>query len=264
MLFQFNNFLAYLLVYNKVLNDPNHYKEYYMYRDKKIALVIPCYKVSKIINNVVQKVPKFVDNIYLIDDKCPENSVKNIKLKSKRIKKIYRKINGGVGAAVKDGYKFSLKDKNDITVRVDGDGQMDLKLIKNFINPIVNNKTEFTKGNRFMSLSFMKKMPPQRILGNIFFSFIGNIISKNYKIFDFLNGYTSIKNSALKKVIKTKLDDDYYFDTILIYQLIKLKIRISDIQMTAKYEDEKSNINIFSTGLTLLFKNIFFLIGLKN
>ena len=49
-----------------------------MYRDKKIALVIPCYKVSKIINNVVQKVPKFVDNIYLIDDKCPENSVKNI------------------------------------------------------------------------------------------------------------------------------------------------------------------------------------------
>jgi len=235
-----------------------------MYKTKKIGLVIPCYKVSKSINNVIKNIPNFIDNIYLVDDKCPENSLKNLKTKSKKIKKIFRSKNGGVGAAVKDGYKFSLRDKNFITVRIDGDGQMDLKLINNFIDPIIENRAEFTKGNRFMNMSFLKKMPPQRIVGNIFFSLIGNFVSRNMQIFDFLNGYTSIKYSVLKRVIKTNLDDDYYFDTILIYQLVKLKIKILDIKMKAKYENEKSNINIFSTGFSFLLKNIFFLIGLKK
>ena len=105
-------------------------------------------------------------------------------------------------------------------------------------------------------------MPVQRIIGNIF-SLIGNLVSRNIRIFDFLNGYTSIKNSALKKVIKTNLDDDYYFDTILIYQLIKLENRILDVKMTAKYENEKSNINVISTGF-FLNKEYTFLIGLKK
>jgi len=235
-----------------------------MYKNKKIGLVIPCYKVSKIINKVIKSIPDFVDKIYLVDDKCPENSVKKVKSKSRKLKKIYRSKNGGVGAAVKDGYTFSLKDKNYLTVRIDGDGQMDLKLIRNFIDPIINNKADFTKGNRFMDLTFLKKMPPIRIIGNILFSLIGNIITKKITIFDFLNGYTSIKNIALKKIIKTNLDNDYYFDTILIYQLVKLRLKILDIKMKAKYENEKSNINILTTGFSFLLKNIYFFLGIKK
>lgn len=235
-----------------------------MYKNNKVAVVIPCYKVSKFINHIISDIPKFVDNIYLVDDKCPENSVKNVKSRSKKIKRIYRKINGGVGAAVKDGYRFSLRDQNHITVRIDGDGQMDLSIIKKFIDPILQNKADFTKGNRFKDMTFLKKMPFTRIIGNILFSLIGNFITKNKNIFDFLNGYTSINNKSLKKVIKTNLDDDFYFDTSLIYQLNKLKIKILDVPIKAKYENEKSNVNIFTTGLTLFLKNLFFFLGIKK
>ena len=235
-----------------------------MYTNKKIALVIPCYKVSNKINNVIKKIPNFIDIIYVVDDKCPENSVRKIRSKSKKIKKIFRNINGGVGAAVKDGYRISLKNKNDITIRIDGDDQMDLKLIKNFIDPILNKEAEFVKGNRFMNLTFLQKMPFLRILGNIFFSLIGNLITRNINFFDILNGFTSIDNSALRKVIKTNLDDDFFFDSILIYQLFKLKIKILDVSIKAKYEDEKSNINILTTGILFLFKNLCFLLGIKK
>ena len=175
-----------------------------MYKNKKIAVVIPCYKVSKFINKVISDLPNFVDNIYLIDDACPEDSLNKIISKSKKIKKIFRRINGGVGAAVKDGYRYSLKDENHIIVRIDGDGQMDLKLIKCFIDPIINKKAEFTKGNRFTNITFVSKMPVLRILGNIFFSIIGNLMIKNFKIFDFLNGYTCINHLALNKILKKK------------------------------------------------------------
>ena len=235
-----------------------------MYRGKKIGLVIPCYKVSTIINKVIKNLPKFIDKVYVVDDRCPENSVKKIISKSKRIKKIYRKINGGVGAAVKDGYRLSVNDKNDITVRVDGDGQMDLKLIKYFIDPIIEKKADFTKGNRFKDFYFIKNMPNLRIIGNIFFSLVGVLVIKNFKVFDFLNGYTAISNFALEKVLKTNLDDDYYFDTILIYQLNNLRFNILDVPMKAKYENEKSNINILKTGISFMFKNLMFLLGIMK
>lgn len=234
-----------------------------MYKKKKIGIVIPCYKVDNFLNRVIKDIPNFVDKIYLVDDCCPEFSVKKVKSKSRKIKKIFRKINGGVGAAVKDGYQHSLKDNNYITVRIDGDGQMDLKLIKLFIDPIVDNNADFTKGNRFKNNTYLQKMPILRVFGNIFFSLLGILITRNNKIFDFLNGYTCIKNQSLKKVIKTNLDDDYFFDTALIYQLNKLKLRIMDIPMKAKYENEISNINIITTGFSILFKNIRLLLGLK-
>lgn len=235
-----------------------------MYKKKKIAIVIPCYKVSRLINNVIDDIPSFVDKIYVVDDKCPENSVKCIKSRSRKIIKIFRNKNGGVGAAVKEGYKYSLKDKNHITIRIDGDGQMDLKLIKYFMDPIIEDKGEFLKGNRFINLNIFKKMPFLRVIGNIFFSIIGNLITKNYKIFDFLNGYTSINNKALSRVIKKNLDDDYFFDTILIYQLSRLNIRILDVPMKAKYESEESNLNIVTTGISFIFKNLKFLLGFKK
>ena len=233
-----------------------------MYKNKKIAVVIPCYKVSKFINKVISKLPKFIDNIYVIDDACPDKSVKKIYSRSKKIKKIYRKQNGGVGAAVKDGYKHSLKDKNDITVRIDGDDQMDPKLIYKFIDPIINKKANFTKGNRFTNFNFLKEMPFLRIFGNTLFSLIGMILISNYKVFDFQNGYTSINNKSLKRVLKKKLDDDFFFENSLIYNLSKLKIKILDIDMKANYGKEESNLNIFSTGFTILYK--YLLLFLKN
>ena len=127
-----------------------------MYKNKKIAVVIPCYKVSKFINIVISKLPKYIDKIYVIDDACPDESVKKIYSKSKKIIRIYRKNNGGVGAAVKDGYRYSVRDKNHITVRIDGDGQMNPGLISKFIDPIID-KSRFYKRNRFKNLIFLKK-----------------------------------------------------------------------------------------------------------
>lgn len=225
-----------------------------MYRGYKISVVIPCYKVSRFIGLVVSKLPSFLDKIYLVDDQCPEHSVKKLKTKNKKIVKIYRKKNGGVGAAVKTGYHHSLMDKNDITIRIDGDAQMDPKLMKRFIDPIINNKAEFTKGNRFKNFTFLKQMPVPRIIGNIFFSIIGNIITKNFRLFDFLSGYVCIKNHALKKLLKTKIDNDYFFETVIIYNATRLNIKILDINIKAIYGNEKSNIDL----------NVFFIILYKN
>ena len=44
---------------------------------KKICVVIPCYKVSNKIDDVIKQIDfNIVDKIFLIDDCCPENTGK--------------------------------------------------------------------------------------------------------------------------------------------------------------------------------------------
>ena len=46
-----------------------------MIYNKKVCVVIPCFKVKKEIKNVLKKINfRIVDKVFLIDDACPEGS----------------------------------------------------------------------------------------------------------------------------------------------------------------------------------------------
>ena len=47
--------------------------------NKKIIIVIPCFKVKDKILDVILKVPKWVNQILCVDDCCPEETGKYIK-----------------------------------------------------------------------------------------------------------------------------------------------------------------------------------------
>ena len=107
----------------------------------KVAVVIPCYKVTKSLKTVIDGIGEEVTAIYCVDDKCPDESWKvaeSIANNDSRVNVIRRKQNGGVGAAVVTGYEAALVSDAEIIVKIDGDGQMAPHLIPKFIKPIYN------------------------------------------------------------------------------------------------------------------------------
>ncbi|MBV5342881.1 glycosyltransferase, partial [bacterium] len=68
----------------------------------RIAVVIPCYKVSRQIAGVIANIPFLVWRIYVIDDACPEGSGKFVEanLSDERLRVVYHRQNQGVGGAV--------------------------------------------------------------------------------------------------------------------------------------------------------------------
>jgi dolichol-phosphate mannosyltransferase len=120
----------------------------------EIVVVIPCYKVSAHILEVIQKIGSEVDTIFVVDDCCPEKSgalVENACTDS-RVTVIYHEINQGVGGAVLTGYRAAIEAGAEVIVKVDGDGQMDPGLIPAFVAPIMAGEADYTKGNRFFDL----------------------------------------------------------------------------------------------------------------
>lgn len=223
----------------------------------KVAVVIPCYRVIDNILNVISLIGEEVSQIYVIDDKCPDFTGDYVKdnCTDSRIKILRHLENQGVGAAVLTGYYAAISDKMDIIVKIDGDGQMDPRLLPAFISPIISGEADYTKGNRFFKLEEILNMPTARLLGNAALSFMTKLSSGYWDIFDPTNGYTAIHANIAQHLPLKKISKRYFFESDMLFRLNTLKAVVIDIPMDAKYENEVSNLKIRSIINEFLFKH---------
>lgn len=224
----------------------------------KIAVAIPCYKVRNHIQAVIDDIPDCVHTIYAVDDACPEKSGEWIEenINEHRLKVLQHTENQGVGGAMITAYKEALNDDMDIVVKIDGDGQMDPKLLPLFVQPIIDRKSDYTKGNRFYHLESLKSMPKMRLFGNAALSFITKASCGYWNIMDPTNGYTAIHCSVLKELPLDKTSKRFFFESDMLFRLNTIRAVVRDIPMDAVYADETSNLNIKSVLPEFMKENI--------
>lgn len=212
----------------------------------QICVVIPVFKVKVHILDVINSIGPEVQKIIVVDDACPEESGSHVKRNNNdpRVEVIFHASNTGVGGAVKTGYKRAIEMNAEAIVKVDGDGQMDTSRIYELVNPILEGKADYTKGNRFFDVETVKAMPKIRILGNIGLSFITKLSSGYWDVFDPNNGFTAIRKSTLRHLDLNKIDNKYFFESDMLFRLGLLNARVMDIPIPAIYGDEKSNLKI--------------------
>jgi glycosyltransferase involved in cell wall biosynthesis len=214
--------------------------------DIKIAVVIPCYNVSKQIEAVVNGLPNDISYIITVNDCSADNTLsvlENLAKLNTKLQVVNHLVNQGVGGAMISGYKKSLELGSDITIKMDGDGQMTAANIPKLIRPLIEGKADFTKGNRFRDLKALKSMPLVRRIGNLGLSFLIKAASGYWNIFDPTNGFTAIKNEVLSEVNFDKLHKRYYFETSMIAELYFSNAVILDVPMKAFYGDEVSGLS---------------------
>ena len=211
-----------------------------------VAVIIPSYKVKKHILQLIPEIGSEIDKIYVVDDKCPENSGQFVKenCTDTRVEVLFNENNMGVGGAVKTGYKKALQDGIDILVKLDGDGQMDPKLIPALIKRIQKGKADYVKGNRFYNIDTLLAMPKLRLFGNSMLSFINKFVNGYWNVMDPTNGFTAIHKSALAQLPLDKIENRYFFESDMLFRLGTVRAVVHDMPMDAKYADEESNLSI--------------------
>ncbi|MDD5319693.1 MAG: glycosyltransferase family 2 protein [Methylococcales bacterium] len=138
--------------------------------NSKIAVVIPSYKVRNHILGVISQIGR----IYDIDDCCPDGSGDFVEsnYRDERVWVIRNPENQSVGGTVMSGYQAAIAGGRDIIVKVDGYGQMDPRLIPDFVALILDGEADYTKGNHFFDLEEIHAMPKVRIVGNAALTFM--------------------------------------------------------------------------------------------
>ncbi len=228
--------------------------------EPSVAVIIPSYRVTRHIEDVIARIGSECAAIYVVDDCCPDDSGEYVRRtgRDSRIRIIRNEKNLGVGGAVMAGYSAAVADGHDILVKIDGDGQMAPELIERFIRPIVAGEADYTKGNRFYDLRDVTSMPWLRLVGNAGLSFLSKISTGYWDLFDPTNGYTALHASVAKHLPYEKISKRYFFESDLLFRLNTLRAVVMDIPMTAHYGDETSHLKIsriFASFLTGHIRN---------
>jgi glycosyltransferase involved in cell wall biosynthesis len=240
-----------------------------VYRDRTIAVVVPAYNEELLISDTLSSIPAFVDKIYAVNDASGDRTqeiAEAIAGRDPRVVPIRHEKNLGVGAAIVTGYKRALADGISITVVMAGDNQMDPSLMESFIEPVIENKADYTKGNRLLSPEYRKGMSRWRFFGNTVLTFMTKFSSGYWKLMDPQNGYTAISRRALERLNLDRIYPRYGYCNDLLVKLNVFGFRVMDVEMPARYGRETSKIKYGSyIGKVswLLFRDFFYRLRMK-
>jgi glycosyltransferase involved in cell wall biosynthesis len=220
-----------------------------MYEGMKVAVVVPCFNEAKNIASVIDKIPDYVDRVYVVDDKSTDDTVavaqKCIAESDKSIMLLTHEVNIGVGGAIVTGYKQAIIDEVDAVAIMAGDDQMDPSNLPALLDPVVKGEAGYVKGNRYLDRGAWDKIPKVRFFGNAALSLLTKIASGYWHIVDSQTGYTVVSTDTLKKLHLDGLWRRYGYPNHMLVMLNVHSIVVRDVPVTAVYhENAVSGIRI--------------------
>ena len=214
-----------------------------MYKGKKIAVVVPAHNEEPFIAEVIETMPSFVDRIYVTNDASTDNTGSILSsMASDRLIVINHNQRMGAGAAMLSGYKRACSDEMDVIAVMAGDGQMDPTILDKILDPVVEGKADYSKGDRLSLPQHKDGMPAWRAFGNFLLTYLTKIASGYWHISDPQNGYTSIPKGILERVGLDKVETGFAFENDLLVKLHVCSARVVNVSHPARYRGEHSKI----------------------
>jgi glycosyltransferase involved in cell wall biosynthesis len=212
-----------------------------VYRELRIAVVIPAFNERGKIAATVATVPELVDHILVIDDASRDDTSHQAELAAlrraepARVEVIRHAANRGVGGAIITGYRRAIAIGAEVAAVMAGDGQMDPHDLPALLDPIADGTADYVKGNRFLHAAIWTAMPATRILGNAALSMATRVTSGYRHVFDSQCGYTAIHRRALAAIDLDKLFPRYGYPNDLLSRLRVAGMRVVDVPVRPIY-----------------------------
>ncbi len=213
---------------------------------RKVAIIIPCYKAKNFIDSVVEECRIYLNRIkenieykiIIINDACPDKSCRNIN-ENMEIKLLHNKKNTGVGASTIKGIKYALENNFDIIIKLDADGQHPPKYLVDLIPFIINlpkYQLFLTKGTRYKIRVSKNKVPFSRKIGTLFLDPIARSALNYRGLSDITNGYLGMNSNTARFVINNNdIESRYLFESSLLAKCSELRINLIEFYMLPLY-----------------------------
>jgi glycosyltransferase involved in cell wall biosynthesis len=225
-----------------------------MYKEHRVAIVIPARDEARHIVRVISTIPDFIDEVIVVDDASRDGTGEvALACNEARLTVLETGRNQGVGGATLLGYRKGLEMGADLIVKMDGDGQMPPEYLSSLLDTIIDQGYDYAKGNRFLASESLAFMPRPRLFGNVVLTFLTKLASGYWNIFDPQNGYTAIRADALRTLKLEVIHKGYFFENDMLIHLNFQALRVKDVPIPALYGDETSEVSPFHIGATFPF-----------
>ena len=222
----------------------------------KAAIVLPAFNESAVIYKILKSLPKRLEGISEVDvvvvnDGSQDSTLTEAARAGTNV--ISHSLNRGVGAATKTGIYWAKKNKADVIVTFDADGQHNPRDIQKIIKPIIDKKADVVIGSRFKRRS---EMPPDRFLLNLFANLATFILFGVFST-DSQSGLRAFSKKAAS-LIDTRLDRMDFSSEVLLeakrHDLKVLEVPTSVIYTSYSRAKGQKNTNALPILARLLVK----------
>lgn len=195
-----------------------------------IKVIIPAFNEQDAIANVVNEIPKIVDEIIVVSNNSTDNTELNAKNAGATVLKEHRK---GYGFACLKGMDYIRNQKilPEIIVFLDGDYSDYPAQLTEIIDPIIKDDIDFVVGSRVKKWRESGSMTLQQVFGNWLATFLMKLFF-NAKFTD-LGPFRAIK---YQKLLALKMVDKTYGWTVEM-QLKVLKQKLRYVEIPVKYKN---------------------------
>lgn len=218
-----------------------------MKKDKKIAVLIPCYNESKTIEKVVNDYKKELPNadIYVYDNNSSDGTDKIAKKAGAIVKYEHRQ---GKGNVIRTMFK---EIDADCYLMIDGDDTYPSEHAKEMVNYVLEDKVDMVIGDRLSSTYFEENKRPFHNFGNkLVRSLINTLFKSNVR--DIMTGYRAFSYDFVKTF--PVLSKGFEIETEMTIHALDKNFSLKEIPV--EYRDRpagsESKLNTFSDGFKVL------------
>ena len=226
-----------------------------MYKNKKIAIIIPALNEEDALPTVIQEIPIYIDRVIVADNGSTDRTARYAALLGAEV--CYEKRKGYGWACLKG---MSLLKDEDIIVFLDGDNSDYPNRVNLLLDPIIDSDCQLVISNRFTrqmekgSMSF-----PQRFGNKLSVFLIKLLWGFHYKD---LGPFRSITKEAL--LMCNMSDKNYGWTIELQIKAIQKSLRICQVdvpyrrRVLGKSKVSGTILGVIKAGFKILWKIFFY------
>ncbi len=215
-----------------------------MYRQLKIAVVMPAYNAARTLRATYDEVmaQDIVDDVIVVDDGSRDETVALARTLPGVTVHVHER-NLGYGGSQKTCYRLALENGADVIVMVHPDYQYTPKLIPAMASMIANGLHPCVLGSRILGGYALKGgMPWWKYAANRFLTAAQNALL-GAKLSEYHTGYRAYSRALLASMRLDGLSNDFLFDNQFLAQVIWRGHTIGEVSCPTKYFAEASSIN---------------------
>ena len=156
----------------------------------KVLVIIPAYNeaenIVRVVRQMMEQAPQY--DYLVVNDGSTDDTLALCKREG--FQYIDLPINMGIGGAVQAGYIYARKNRYDIAVQMDGDGQHDITYLERMIAPILAGEADVVIGSRFLEKEGFQSSAGRRAGINILSFLIW--LTTGRRIKDVTSGYRAV------------------------------------------------------------------------
>ncbi len=224
--------------------------------DHRVLIFIVAYNAERTIQQVVRRIPesltRYDTHILIIDDSSGDDTFSRAHDLEKAgqapfpMTVLHNPVNQGYGGNQKIGFRYAIENGFDIVALVHGDGQYKPECLPDLLQPLIDEEADAVFGSRMMTRMGALKggMPLYKYVGNKILTTLQNFLLRT-SLSEFHSGYRLYSVSALKRIPFDRNTNDFHFDTEIIIQLLRARLRIKELPIPTYYGDEICYVNGF-------------------